>query len=91
MKQKSKRDKVIYHSNPLKQHVGIVARDLKKGELISYSPFIDTKDILVNEKKPSGLEVEGAIKTLQKLIKFEHARGSTCITTALCNRLKEAN
>lgn len=42
-------------------------------------------------KKPTRSEIERAIKTLQSLIKFEHTQGSTCITTALCDRLKEAN
>lgn len=90
MKQKTKRKKK--RAIPTRYPpIGIAARDIKEGELIKYKPFLDTKDIIVNEKKPTSSEVEAAIKTLQILIKFEHAQGSTCITTALCERLKEAN
>lgn len=42
-------------------------------------------------KKPTGNEIERAIEILQNKIRMEHAKGSTCITTALIGRLKEAN
>ena len=90
MAKKPNREKIIII--PAKYSpIGKAARNIKKGESIRYSPFINTKDILVNINKPSISEIEAAIKTLQNLIKFEHARGSTCITTTLCDRLKEAN
>ena len=89
MKQKPKRKK--QHFLPRSKHpIGFAARDIKAGELIEYSPFRNTNDIRIN-KAPSSSEIEEAIKILQAHIRLKHACGSTCITTALCNRLKEAN
>ena len=48
------------------------------------------RNILISQK-PSRKEIENAIQILQSHIISEHAKGSTCITTALCIRLKEAN
>ncbi len=42
-------------------------------------------------RKPTKKRIEESIKVLQQLIKYKHEHGSVCITTALCNRLKEAN
>ena len=93
MKQKPKRKKKIISSKrlpPSKIPVGISARDIKKGEIISFNPYGNTKDILI-EKEPSGAEVAKAIKVLQAHIRAEHSKGSVCITTAIITTLKEAN
>ncbi len=89
MKKKTE-EGLIKVTDPSKTIIGIAARHIKKDELITYSPYANTKDILM-PKKPSREAIEKAIIVLQSYIRKEHAKGSVCITTALCNRLKEAD